>query len=195
MEKSNEQDKVKINDFDVEPTEDEQIDVQQIVNDCSGTQCNNIVNDCITVLAKAPFGTDSPAQLSLAFDTSCLECIVEPCLLPATVINPCGGEEISGSIIVNRVRVVGCIKYVVSVATFGDGKNPNGSIARSHFCAHDTVCVDQILCIINENNETPCPNFANTTGQITQLTNQVNPCGDREFYVQVRFTLPNCVTI
>jgi hypothetical protein len=194
MKKSNELEEVENNDFNIEQTGDEQIEVQQILDDCSGTQCNNIVIDCITVLVKHPFGVDSSPQLSLAFDTSCLECIVEPCSLPATSTNPCGGQ-ISGSIIVNRVRVVGCIKYVVSIATFGDGRDSSGNVARSHFCAQDTVCVDQILCIVNENNQTPCPNFANTIGQIIEQTNSINQCGDTMFTVRVRFTLPNCETI
>ncbi|MDN4605986.1 hypothetical protein [Sporosarcina highlanderae] len=193
MKKPNLQGKAKSNDVGVEQKE-EQIEVQQIVADCSGTLCTNSVIDCITVLVKLPFSSDSSPQLSLAFDTSCLKCIVEPCSLPASTTNPCGGQ-ISGSVIVNRVRVVGCINYVVSVAIFGDGRDPTGNIARSHFCAQDTVCVDQTLCIVNETNQTPCPNFANTTGQIIQQSNSVNDCGDRIFNVRVRFNLPSCVTI
>jgi hypothetical protein len=125
-----------------------------------------------------------------SFDSSCVQCIVEPCLLPnATVANPCPGQPpITGcEVAVNRVSAVGCIQGCLSnlfVPRCGGG--------TAFAFNQETFCVNNVICFTCC--ETSCPNFCTGIGTMfTSFRFSVGPCGNTQGTLTGFFVLPTCV--
>lgn len=167
-----------------------EIEVQQAnLPFCKGT-CNRFVPFCLsaTVPNRATVGT----FFQLAADTSCVECVVDTCLLQnATVANPCGGSPITGcDIPVNRVRAVGSITATLGVEfTYDCGTQFFDPVQATET---ETFCVDNILCFTC--NDNPCPNFCGNLGLLITFRNlSQDLCGNDRFTVAGFFILPSCI--
>lgn len=174
-----------------EATDGDVVAEQVTIPSCGPELCNPLVPFCITVtIPSLPGGVTVTSNFNFAFDSSCVQCVIEPCLLPnATVANPCPGQPaISGcEVAVNRVRAVGCIRGFLNnlfIPTCGGGAS---------FATNDeTFCVNNVICFTCS--ETPCPDFCNDIGiAFTSVTFSSTPCGNPTFSVTGNFVLPSCV--
>ncbi|QNG60599.1 hypothetical protein H4O14_03510 [Bacillus sp. PAMC26568] len=172
-----------------ESTDGDVVAEQVTIPSCGPEICNPLVPFCIT--ATHPNLPDiTVGGFNVAFDSSCIQCVIEPCLLPnATVANPCLGEpDITGcEVVVNRVRAVGCIRGFLSSVFI---PSCGGGIA---FASNDeTFCVNNVICFTCSEN--PCPDFCTGIGLvITSINISSTICGNPLFSVTGFFVLPSCV--
>ena len=132
-----------MNKFNSEEYADADVVTEQVdVPSCGTELCNSLVPFCLTAsLPNLPGGLFTGGIL-FGFDSSCVNCIIEPCLLPnATVANPCPGEPpITGcEVEVNRVRAVGSIRVF-----FGWVFSPRCGGGNGVTTTEETVCVDNV---------------------------------------------------
>ncbi|MCZ8497509.1 hypothetical protein [Priestia megaterium] len=158
---------------------------------CGPDLCNPFVPFCLTASAPLSACGIQPFDFNFGFDSCCVQCVVEPCLLPnASVTNPCdpAGPPISGcEVAVNRVRAVGSIR-----ATAGIFSTPNCGGGTMTSVADETFCVNNVICFTCEEN--PCPDFCTSIGFFfTSAFLTTNPCGSPQATITGFLVLPSCV--
>ncbi|PLR67078.1 hypothetical protein [Bacillus sp. UMB0893] len=173
-----------------EATDGDVIAEQVTIPSCGPEICNPLVPFCITASRPNLPGGLTAGGFFFAFDSSCVQCVIEPCLLPNAIVeNPCLGEPpITGcEVAVNRVRAVGCIRGFLSpifIPSCGGGFG----VANNE----ETFCVNNVICFTC--NENPCPDFCNTIGVVfTAIIESGSPCGNSQLSVVGNFVLPSCV--
>ncbi|QST01054.1 Ig-like domain-containing protein [Pontibacillus sp. ALD_SL1] len=175
---------------------------QESGEDCSMTECSSEAEVCCSVIV--PPGYDFLGSTpDLAFNTDCLDCRLEPCTLPVEAENPCNREEmIQGVMEVKRIRVTGCIPYLVShYGARGNGIRTYNGIGFlqgiAERCCQGTLCVDQYLCVLPDDRE-ECIDLSQTVGRAVVESIQDIPCGEDPagggtlVTIKITFTFPSC---
>lgn len=159
--------------------------------------CENTINFCCTLVVPPNFTFSCGNATGL--DTSCLQCVLEPCTVDAIVPNPCNpqGPTLSCPIEINAVIAVGCITFYASAHFIN---TQNGS--EADFCCKGTVCVDNVICHVCADDPNPCEegffdqtsaSFSTATPVLDRKGNPITTCsGDTIWELEGTITLPSC---
>ena len=169
---------------------------------CVTSDCDKTVDVCctFTIPNGFVFTPTNPSNLlqslQYSLNTSNIECIVEPCTVqldqltpPIEISNPCENDDpLTGCTVkVKRVRLVGCIKIILSLKNiFGD----NNSGSDNAICCMETVYVNNIICYTCEDD--PCPTLPLTVGPVLLEPAPDDPCGNKTFKFTGTINLPSC---
>lgn len=180
MEKINEQVAAEVNDEEKETSTEEEL--KNLVDPTHIQPSGGIDSGCDSVDRYVSFSCcisipdkfDVFDKAKITYDTSCLQCIVEPCCEEVTIGNGGGGRSHRTTKVPRfAVKIVGCIPFIINVPVETNDKctkqsysygyddtavksDSNADITEqsdrhynitSSICCHDSVCVDNIICV------------------------------------------------
>jgi hypothetical protein len=174
------------------------VQVQQVQQLPVCHPCDNTVEFCTTIVVPPHFEYVPNECNSTGIDTSCLQCVLEPCTVQAQIKNPCDPtKSLHCPVEINAVRAIGCITFY---ATSHFKNTINNS--RANFCSKGTVCVDNIICYVCADDDNPCSQrfFSKTVASKStakqlkdHLGKPITTCdGHTIWELRGTITLPSC---
>ncbi|WLR42170.1 hypothetical protein LC087_15720 [Bacillus carboniphilus] len=144
--------------------------------------CSNTIFFCCIATVPDGFSLsfDEPFT-NFCFDFSDLSCCLENTTLN-TIPNPCGdGTEISCSVDVQAVKLVGCARMLASVGSIVPNDTRNGTETGCAVSCSTTTCVNQTLTFTCDA-EPPCTPCYEVERSFAEFTLSTDEC-DREILI------------
>lgn len=116
---------------------EEPIDIQQL-------ECQNTVDFCATAVVPDGFTFDFAGFSNFSVDVTQLKCLLVPVEESVELPNPCRGNPLQCSVILESVHLVGCLKVYLSAINMVANQSlfPNQGAPLNFYT---NVCVDQII--------------------------------------------------